>query len=114
MPTLPAGGRGGHCTVHGSHRPAVSGTEIHHVWPKGMGGPDVADNRVEVCPTGHTNIHNWMAYRLYLTGHLQRPTPLPIPLATVAEKKLAERGIADWIAAGKPGDVTAAYALHVH
>ena len=29
----------------------------HHIWPLGMGGPDVAENRVWLCPTAHTNVH---------------------------------------------------------
>lgn len=31
--------------------------EKHHIWPLGMGGPDVPDNWVWVCPTTHTNTH---------------------------------------------------------
>lgn len=45
------------CEVHGSHAPLPYGTDLHHVWPRGMGGPDVAENRVAVCATGHQNIH---------------------------------------------------------
>lgn len=45
------------CGVHQRHTPKPSGTDLHHVWPKGMGGPDVAENKVPVCATGHQNIH---------------------------------------------------------
>jgi len=45
------------CDVHGSHRPGLTVTDLHHVWPRGDGGPDIPANRVWVCPTGHRNIH---------------------------------------------------------
>lgn len=45
------------CTVHGTHWPRSHSTVFHHIWPLGMGGPDTKENQVEVCPTGHTNIH---------------------------------------------------------
>jgi hypothetical protein len=45
------------CDVHGEHRPGLTVCDVHHIWPQGEGGPDVAANRVNVCPTGHRNIH---------------------------------------------------------
>lgn len=45
------------CQVHADHAPQVWDVEVHHVWPLGMGGPDVPANTVPVCPTGHTNVH---------------------------------------------------------
>ncbi len=48
----------GRCKVHRGHKPWVSDVEIHHIHPKGMGGPDTKDNKVDVCPTGHTNLHS--------------------------------------------------------
>ena len=45
------------CAVHETHDPVPYCTDLHHVWPKGMGGPDVPENIVPVCPTGHQNIH---------------------------------------------------------
>ncbi len=30
---------------------------VHHIHPVGMGGPDVASNRIALCPTTHANVH---------------------------------------------------------
>lgn len=49
------------CVVHVNHSPVPRVNVIHHVWPKGKGGPDVAENRIVVCPTGHYNIHKLLA-----------------------------------------------------
>lgn len=45
------------CQVHNSHTPHSHVNEVHHIWPKGDGGPNVASNRIVVCATGHNNIH---------------------------------------------------------
>lgn len=45
------------CQVHNKHTPASHVNDVHHVWPLGEGGPDIAANRVVVCATGHHNIH---------------------------------------------------------
>lgn len=53
------------CQVHNKHVPESHSNHRHHVWPLGMGGPDIEDNIVVVCPTGHSNIHHLMAeYKL--------------------------------------------------
>lgn len=45
------------CQVHRRHSPHVAEPDLHHIWPKGQGGPDVPANRVSICPTGHRNVH---------------------------------------------------------
>jgi len=40
-----------------NHAPPVHLVEFHHVWPLGMGGPDVRENTVLVCPTTHSETH---------------------------------------------------------
>lgn len=45
------------CQVHGYHRPRPHINELHHVWPVGDGGPNIAANRIVTCSTGHNNIH---------------------------------------------------------
>lgn len=45
------------CQVHGRHSPTSHINHVHHIWPQADGGPNVADNKVVVCPTGHYNIH---------------------------------------------------------
>ena len=48
------------CLVHPKHRPESHVNHRHHVWPKGEGGPDIPENIVVICPTGHSNVHNLM------------------------------------------------------
>jgi hypothetical protein len=43
------------CALH-AHREWVP-MEDHHVWPKGMGGPDIAANKIRVCANAHYTIH---------------------------------------------------------
>lgn len=45
------------CEIHKKHFPSSYQNEVHHVWPRGEGGPDIPANRVVVCATGHNNIH---------------------------------------------------------
>ncbi len=45
------------CQLHGRHMPMSHVNHRHHVWPLGEGGPDISDNIVVVCPTGHYNVH---------------------------------------------------------
>lgn len=45
------------CLCMSRHRPAPLELERHHIWPRGMGGPDVPSNLAWVCPTTHTNTH---------------------------------------------------------
>lgn len=81
------------CVVHAYHWPPLLETQLHHVWPLGMGGPDVKENKVWVCPTGHRNIHwNMRA--------LNDGTPMK---GTKKEKEYAQSGYDSWLAANKPG-----------
>lgn len=45
------------CQVHRQHVPVSHQNHHHHVWPLALGGPDVTENIIIVCPTGHYNIH---------------------------------------------------------
>jgi hypothetical protein len=45
------------CQVHKKHIPEPHQNHRHHVYPLGHGGPDIEDNIIAVCPTGHANIH---------------------------------------------------------
>lgn len=45
------------CTIHKFHSPIPKDIERHHIVPLSWGGPDIQENIVIVCPTGHTNIH---------------------------------------------------------
>lgn len=87
---------GDQCEIHRYHWPPVLETEVHHVWPQGMGGPDVAENRVRICPQGHTNIH--VVLRALARGRAA-------PKATRRERQLAVRGLLAWQNAGRPGHI---------
>ena len=47
------------CWAH-RHRELVP-IEVHHVWPKGDGGPDTRDNKVRLCSNAHSATHDLMA-----------------------------------------------------
>jgi hypothetical protein len=38
--------------------------EVHHVWPVGEGGPNVATNRVPLCSNAHSAVHDLLGRML--------------------------------------------------
>lgn len=90
------------CVVHDTHRPRPLGTVVHHIQPKSAGGPDIPSNRVEICDTGHRNVHRLLD-DLWSTGRMRRG-------GTPEERRLAQEGFDAWVAAGKPGHPV--YELH--
>lgn len=46
------------CILH-HHREWVP-LESHHVWPLGDGGPNIPENRINVCANGHYSIHAYL------------------------------------------------------
>lgn len=46
------------CQLHTKHIPETHINQRHHVWPLSEGGPDIEDNVVVACATGHANIHD--------------------------------------------------------
>lgn len=53
---------GRNCWAH-RHRDDVP-LEVHHVWPVGSGGPNVAPNRVTICSNAHSAAHDLLAKML--------------------------------------------------
>jgi hypothetical protein len=97
------------CDVHGTHRPEPLVIIRHHIVPLGMAGPDVPENWLNVCDTGHRNIHT-------LLGPMcQKDKPtygiLPAVHAARLEKHFAREGFERWEKMGCPGNSHAAYAL---
>lgn len=45
------------CPCSKRHSPRVVATDTHHILPLSWGGPNVAANRVELCPTTHRQVH---------------------------------------------------------
>lgn len=55
------------CLCVSDHNPNVMVTQRHHIWPKGMGGPDSRENIVPLCGTAHDSVHYglWPQYEKY-------------------------------------------------
>jgi hypothetical protein len=85
--------RGNHCIVHGYHWPVPVRTVRHHIWPKEWGGPDVESNLVNVCDTGHYNIHAYMDAAF---------GGKPVPKITKRERLYAELGLKAYYESRKP------------
>lgn len=56
------------CLLHSRHLPETHVNHRHHIWPLGEGGPDIEDNIVVVCATGHGNIHDLLRHFKMLGG----------------------------------------------
>lgn len=82
------------CAVH-RHRELVP-INAHHIWPMGMGGPDVPSNRVNVCANGHYAIHEYMR-RLINTGG-----QIPWSEGRRFGRKVRALAVRGWTEAGKP------------
>ena len=80
------------CAVH-RHREWVP-IERHHVWPLGMGGPDVESNKVSVCANAHYAIHEVIARLIRNNGGL--------PDERHFGPKVRALGVKGWTLAGRP------------
>lgn len=45
------------CHVHLGHHPAPQNVARHHIVPTSWDGPDEVSNLIDICPTGHENVH---------------------------------------------------------
>jgi hypothetical protein len=64
--TTPMQAMGTDCWAH-RHRELVP-LEVHHIWPKGDRGPDVAANRISICSNAHSSTHDLLAKILKADG----------------------------------------------
>ena len=88
------------CEIHGYHWPRLHGTVNHHIQPLAWGGPDTEDNQIEICPTGHMNVHvllDLFADNRSTYGLKERTKGF-----TRKEIDLAEQGYNAWADAGHP------------
>lgn len=46
------------------HHTTMVSYQIHHVWPKEFDGPNTKDNKVQICPNAHSDIHFLMDHML--------------------------------------------------
>lgn len=87
------------CALHVTHGAAVSRRgAVHHIQPQGAGGPDVPENRITICETGHANLHDLM-WKLV--------NDQPLGKTNRKELVFAKQGVAAWEAAGRPGSIRA-------
>lgn len=56
------------CSLHRYHSPRPAYSQLHHIWPLGLGGPEKASNRIPVCGTGHNNIHQLLNFYVDFKG----------------------------------------------
>lgn len=56
------------CAARTTHSPEPDYCHLHHIWPKGWGGPDVKTNLVSLCPTCHANVHILLDYYMKNNG----------------------------------------------
>lgn len=55
MSAAPYTAMGQTCQAHKHH--SMVPIEIHHIWPLGDGGPNIAANRVPLCANAHGSVH---------------------------------------------------------
>lgn len=84
------------CAVH-KHRETVP-MEKHHIWPIGMGGLDVPENRVVVCANGHYSIHEYMRQLILKGGE----SGIPWTQRRLFGKKVRKFAVDGWEQAGAP------------
>lgn len=81
------------CLVHALHAPKTHINEIHHIWPLGDNGPNVAENRVVICATGHNNLHALLdLYRKLKVAENRIPNFMELSRWGKAERDLARLG----------------------
>lgn len=85
------------CVVHRTHNPQPLRTVLHHIQPLAMAGANDPANEVEICDTGHYNVHRLLGDLIRSDGAAMRKG------GTHAERDLARAGWAAWVKAGKPG-----------
>lgn len=85
---------GTNCVAH-SHSEWVP-IEAHHVWPRGLGGPDVSANRISICCNGHYAIHEYLRQLMIHSG------TVPPELAKHFSPKVKAYAVQGWTEAGKP------------
>jgi hypothetical protein len=87
------------CAVH-KHTEWVPLND-HHVFPQGMGGPNVKANKITVCTNGHYMIHEFIRYLIKHNGDV------PWTIAQHFGPRVRDYARIGWEKAGSPtsGDV---------
>lgn len=77
------------CEVHREHTPRPHVNHVHHVWPRGQGGPDVPENKVVICPSGHYNTHRLLDELIACRGEVRYAV---LKQFAKGERELAQTG----------------------
>lgn len=77
------------CLLHRKHMPESHINHRHHVYPLGEGGPDIEDNIVVVCPTGHVNVHDLLLHYKMYQGN---PPYIIVRRYALKEREIAQLG----------------------
>lgn len=87
------------CLCVANHTPEPRELHRHHIHPLFLGGPDVAENLVWLCPSSHSNVH--MLLRRWLSND-GSPKWWTRRLFHPYIRRMAERGFYAWDTAGRP------------
>jgi hypothetical protein len=85
------------CVCVTEHRPPVRLAEAHHLWPLGMGGPEVNATLVGLCGVTHDWVHAILRAMVKAGGWVPRQTGQPR-----YAHHIATLGFQAWDAAGRP------------
>jgi len=83
-------------TCHAHRHDSWVPIERHHVWPLGLGGPDVESNKVSVCANAHYSIHEYLDRLIKTGGHV------PWDEGCHFGPKIRALATSGWEQAGKP------------
>ncbi len=57
------------CPCVKTHSPKVMSFDVHHIQPRSWDGPDIAENRITVCPATHRNAHGVLDLMVKFKGN---------------------------------------------
>lgn len=89
---------GHHCRCMATHRPQYLELNRHHVWPLGMGGPDIDENIEWLCPTAHYNVHELLRAMVKedrVISHYEFTQRYEVTVSTYAQE-IAALGFERW------------------
>lgn len=83
------------CQCVTRHRPRPNEEEIHHIIPQGQPfhGPDVAANKITLCPTTHSSVHALIRLLLKAKTTGIRPTKAQLVHYSPYIRQLADRAM---------------------
>lgn len=88
------------CQCVSRHVPACRSVHAHHIWPKGLDGPDTPDNIIGLCPNQHAMTHRLI--RLWGQRYNGEPPWWVQRHFSPIARELAKEGWRRWDEAGRP------------